>query len=160
MSVSKVMQRITFKGLLALIEEKKIRQGLPLEQALRKMATAPQIAGYLAKDEADVRRNLDALIRCKYVRYYDVSGLRWFGVTKLGYERWRAHIDEQHARHADNERIAAEYEQQQLDDENAESVVVYESYDESDKVACEYCGKHYRKQNIGRHRAACKKRAA
>lgn len=106
-----------------------------------KMITAARIinaakeAG-ISYPQTTVRKALDRMIRCKYVRYYKVKDILLYGTTQLSRQRWEEHLNK-----------AKEENPAKPDEE----III-----ENEKVACQYCGKLYTKRGIKNHERVCK----
>lgn len=140
-------QQIVFKELVSLIA---------LRGAENKMVPASAISVRLKEAGIErphmiVRISLDKLIRHKYVRYYRVGNVLFYGTTALGRERWTVFTSKEVA----SKEVAPDIQtiKQRPSDEEIWNI-------QQGKVACKFCGKFFHKRGIGRHQASCAKKAS
>lgn len=82
--ITKELQRAVFKELLELIRKKGADNKMVPASAISRVLTEKGVE----RPHTVVRITLNNLIKCKYVRYYCTQGFYYYGVTKLGLEKW------------------------------------------------------------------------
>lgn len=84
--VTNDLQITVFKSIVCVIDRK---------GAINKMVTVDNIISHLKSNGVHitpliVKAILNYFINIKYMRYYKVHGTYYYGITKLGWERWSA----------------------------------------------------------------------